>query len=88
MTLTGRAAEARPDIDALAAVQYGIVTHAVRINGVGGRAWVTAGPGRPDIGHADPETGSYRATATAMTEAERRRAGLRRNGQPRRAATD
>lgn len=88
MTLSGRAAEAHPDIDALTAVHYGIVTHAVRINGVGGRAWVTAGPGRPDIGIADPETGAYRAAAASMTEAERRRAGLRRNGQPQRAATD
>lgn len=86
MTLSGRAAEARPDIDALAAVHYGIVTHAVRINGVGGRAWVTAGPGRPEVGIADPETGVYLATAAGMTEAERRRAGLRRNGRPRRVA--
>lgn len=87
MTLTGRAAEQRPDIDNLTPVRYGIVTHAVRVNGVGGRAWVTAGPGRPDIGHADPETGAYRAQAAAMTEAERRQAGLRRNGLPRRKAT-
>lgn len=87
MTLTGRAAEQHPDIDALTPVRYGLVTHAVRINGVGGRAWVTAGPGRPDIGHADPETGAYQATVAAMTETERRQAGLRRNGLPRRRAT-
>lgn len=88
MTLTGRAAEERPDINALAPIRYGIVTHAVRINGIGGRAWVTAGPGRPEVGIADPETGVYVATAAGMTEAERRRAGLRRNGLPRRKATD
>lgn len=87
MTLTGRAAEQRPDIDALTPIRYGIVTHAVRINGVGGRAWVTAGPGRADLGHADPETGSYQATVTGMTESERREAGLRRNGRPRRTGT-
>lgn len=87
MTLTGRAAEERPDINALAPIRYGIVTHAVRINGVGGRAWVTAGPGRPDVGHADPDTGAYRAAVGAMTETERRAAGLRRNGLPRRKAT-
>lgn len=84
MTLTGRAAERRPDIDALTAVRYGIVTHAVRVNGIGGRAWITAGPGRPDLGAADPETGAYRTAVGAMTEAERRQAGLRRNGRPRR----
>lgn len=87
MTLTGQAAGQHPEVNALTAVRYGIVTHAVRINGVGGRAWVTAGPGRPDIGHADPETGAYRAEVAAMTEAERRAAGLRRNGLPRRKAT-
>jgi len=87
MTLSGRAAEERPEVNALGAVRYGIVTHAVRINGVGGRAWVTAGPGRPDLGHADPETGTYQTTVAAMTEAERREAGLRRNGRPRRETT-
>lgn len=87
MTLTGRAAEEHPDIDTLKPVQYGIVTHAVRINGTGGRAWITAGPGRPDLGDADPETGTYRTAAAGMTEAERREAGLRRNGQPRRKTT-
>ena len=86
MTLTGRAAEQRPDIDALAAVRYGIVTHAVRVNGIGGRAWITAGPGQPGLGAADPETGTYRTAVGAMTEAERRKAGLRRNGQPKRTA--
>lgn len=87
MTLSGRAAEERPDVNALAAVRYGIVTHAIRINGVGDRAWVHAGPGRADIGHADPETGTYRSTAAGMTESERREAGLRRNGLPRRKTT-
>lgn len=88
MTLTGRAAEQRPEINGLAAVRYGIVTHAVRINGIGGRAWITAGPGRPDLGHADSETGTYRTVAGAMAEAERRQAGLRRNGRSKRTATN
>lgn len=87
MTLTGRSAEQHPDIDVLTPVRYGLVTHAARINGAGGRAWVTAGPGRPGFGHVDPGTGAYQAAATAMTEAERRAAGLRRNGLPRRKAT-
>lgn len=87
MTFTGRAAQQRPDIDTLTPVRYGIVTHAVRINGTGGRAWVTAGPGREDIGHVDPESGTYQAAAAAMTETERRQAGLRRNGRPRKGAT-
>lgn len=87
MTLTGRAAEAHPDIDTLKAVRYGLVTHAARINGAGGRAWVTAGPGRPEFGDVDPGTGAYQAVATAMTETERRAAGLRRNGLPRRKAS-
>lgn len=87
MTLTGRAAEERPEANALKSVRYGIVTHAVRVNGVGGRAWITAGPGRPELGNADPETGAYRTAVGAMTETERRQAGLRRNGQSRRKAT-
>lgn len=87
MTLTGRAAQQRPDIDTLTPVRYGIVTHSARVNGAGGRAWVTAGPGRPGFGDVDPGTGAYQAVATAMTETERRAAGLRRNGIPRRKAT-
>jgi len=83
MTLTGRAAEEHPEINDLKSVRYGLVTHAARINGAGGRAWVTAGPGRPDFGDVDSGTGAYQAVATGMTEAERRAAGLRRNGSPR-----
>jgi len=84
MTLSGRAAEEHPEVNALTAVRYGLVTHAARINGAGGRAWVTAGPGCPDFGDVDPGTGAYQAVAPGMTEAERRAAGLRRNGSPRR----
>ena len=50
MTLTGRAAEEHPEINDLKSVRYGLVTHAARINGAGGRAWVTAGPGRTGFG--------------------------------------
>ncbi|ACU71768.1 hypothetical protein Caci_2859 [Catenulispora acidiphila DSM 44928] len=87
MTLSGRSAEEHPDVDALQAVRYGIVTHSVRANGVGGLAWVSAGPGRPDLGQVDPESGTYRTAVAEMTETERREAGLRRNGRSRRGAT-
>lgn len=86
MTLSGRAAQQRSDIDVLTAVRYGIVTHAARINGANGWTRVTAGPGRPEFGHVDSGTGAYQSAATAMTEAERRAAGLRRNGLSRRKA--
>lgn len=84
MTLTGRSAEEHPEVNALAAIRYGIVTHAVRAVGKVESARITAGPGQPALGHADPETGIYRTVAAGMSEAERREAGLRRNGRPRR----
>jgi hypothetical protein len=83
MTLSGRAAEQRPDIDLLAAVPLGIVTHVVRHVGPGGMKRLSAGPGAL-IGHVVTETGAYRAAVGQMTDQERREAGLRRNGQPRR----
>lgn len=87
MTLSGRAAEEPPDIDALAAVRYGIVTHQIRQIGdtVFGRR-LTAGPGNA-VGHVEADTGTYRSTAASMSEADRREAELRRNGLPRRKAT-
>ncbi len=84
MTLSGQAAEQHPGIDTLTAVRYGIVTHHIRQVG-DTVTWerLTAGPGG-GLGRVDPETGTYRTATAAMTEAERRKAGLRRNGLPRR----
>jgi hypothetical protein len=87
VTVSGRAAAEHPELNDLAPIRYGIVTHAVRTTGVGGRAWVSAGPGRPDLGDVDPEAGTYRTVVGGMTEDERREAGLRRNGTLRRKAT-
>lgn len=83
MALSGRAAAEHPDTDRLKPVVYGIVTHAVRQAGKPGTARrISAGPG-VRIGHIDPGTGAYQAAANAMTEDERREAGLRRNGRRR-----
>lgn len=81
MTLTGRAADERPEINSLTAVRFGIVTHQVRQIGdtVFGQR-LTAGPGGT-LGHVETGTGTYRSAAAAMTKAERREVGLRRNGQ-------
>lgn len=83
MTLSGHIATDHPEVDRLAVVPLGIVTHQIRQigNTVVGRR-LTAGPGGT-LGHVEPGTGAYRSTAAGMTEAERRQAGLRRNGQRR-----
>jgi hypothetical protein len=83
MTLSGRIAAGRPELDRLKPIPLGIVTHQVRQIGstVFGRR-LTAGPGGT-LGHVEPDTGTYRSTAAAMTETERREAGLRRNGRRR-----
>lgn len=84
MTLSGKAAVQRPDVDLLVRVPLGIVTHSVReIDKRNGMRRLSAGPGT-SIGTVDFETGVYYTAAAAMTEADRRAAGLRRNGQPRR----
>lgn len=81
MTLSGRIAIECPDVDQLKPVPLGVVTHKIRQVGKTS-AWqrLTAGPGSR-LGRVDPTTGTYRTTVGAMTEAERRAAGLRRNGQ-------
>ncbi len=85
--LSGNAANDRPDIDELHPVPLGIVTHASRKTiGRAGTARISAGPIAP-IGVCDPETGMYQAAANQLTEDERRAAGLRRNGRPRRNQT-
>lgn len=83
MTLSGRSADDHPETDQLTVVPLGIVTHQIRQIGdtiVGRR--LTAGPGGT-LGRVEPGTGTYRSTAAGMTEAERRQAGLRRNGRRR-----
>jgi len=83
MTLSGRIVDDHPELDRLKPIPLGIVTHQVRQIGdtVFGRR-LTAGPGGT-LGRVEAGTGTYRSTAAAMTEAERREAGLRRNGQRR-----
>lgn len=83
MSLSGRIAAERPDIDQLKPVPLGIVTHKVRQADKGG-TWqrLTAGPGGR-LGRVDSTTGTYRTAVGMMTEAERREAGLRRNGRRR-----
>ena len=84
MTPSRRAAAERPDLDGLKAVPLGIVTHQYRqVGEFGGWRRLSAGPAM-SVGHLDSEGGTYRAAAAEMTEAERRAAGIRRNGQPRR----
>lgn len=85
MTLSGRIAAARADVDTLTAVPLGIVSHVVReADKRGGYSRLSAGP-HAAFGQVDTETGAYRTAAGAMTEAERRAAGMRRNGKPRRS---
>jgi hypothetical protein len=83
MTLSGAAAQARPGIDTLAAVPLGIVTHIEReVDNRGTKRRLSVGNGT-EHGRIEPATGAYRTAAAQMTEAERREAGLRRNGRPR-----
>lgn len=59
MTLSGRIAEERPDVDRLKSIPLGIVTHKIRQVGHAS-TWqrLTAGPGGR-LGRVDPTTGSY-----------------------------
>ena len=85
MTLTGRAAEQRPDVDLLAPVTIAIATHTVSPDRYGSRQRATTSATRADtLGHVDSETGAYRNAANAISETDRRSLGLRRNGRPRR----
>lgn len=85
MTLTGRAAQQRPDVDALAPVAIDIATHTVANDRYGDPQRETVGATRADvIGVVDAETGTYRSASNAVSETDRRNLGLRRNGRPRR----
>jgi hypothetical protein len=80
MTLTGRAAKQRPDVDTLAQVAIGIATHAYASDGRR-----STGAERADVlGLVDPATGAYRSAANSISETDRRALKLRRNGRPRR----
>lgn len=84
MTLSGRAALERPDIDKLEATPVATVVHQQRqIGKAGGWRRMSAAVGRTP-GYVDPETGVYESPTRRMTEGERREAGLRRNGRSRR----
>lgn len=85
MTLTGRAAQQHPDIDVLTSVAISIATHAIVPDRRGDQHRESTGAVRADvIGVVDPETGAYRSASNAVSEADRRKLGLRRNGRPRR----
>lgn len=80
MTLSGSAAQQHPDIDDLAPVTIEIATHADTPDGRH-----STGADRADVlGLVDPESGAYRSAANTVSEHDRRRLGLRRNGRPRR----
>jgi hypothetical protein len=84
MTLTGRAAQQHPDVDALKPVTIAVATHAVAPDGHGDQQRQSTGAERADvIGTVDPETGTYRSVSNAVSEKDRRSLGLRRNGRPR-----
>lgn len=84
MTLTGRAAQQRPDINTLAPVAIAIASHAVATDRFGETRRESAGAARADvIGVVDTETGTYRSASNAVSETDRRSLGLRRNGRPR-----
>lgn len=84
MTLTGRIAQQHPDVDKLAPTTQPLVIHYVRQVGNAGR-WgrLSTNPG-PRLGSVNAETGAYASDARHMTENERRKTGLRRNGRLRR----
>lgn len=86
MTLSGKIAALRPDIDMLAPTRVDIAVHQWCADVKGGaKHRESHGPERADVfGTVEPGTGTYQSTANTLTEAQRRGAGLRRNGRPRR----
>lgn len=85
MTLTGRAAQQHPDVDALKPATIQVATHTVSPDRYGDQRRETTGATRADVlGTVDPETGVYRSVANTISEEQRRALGLRRNGRPRR----
>ena len=85
VTLTGRAAQQHPDIDALTPASIAVATHSVTPDTFGDQHRESVGAERADVlGIVDPETGTYRSVSNAVSETDRRSLGLRRNGRPRR----
>jgi hypothetical protein len=86
VTLSGRIAAERPDIDNLGPSPFAVALHLryqTRKNG----PWHQRSYGPdPVFGFVEPATGAYRSAVGLMTEAERREVGTRRNGRPRRPA--
>ena len=81
--LSGRAAAQRPDVDALHVTEIPLVGHRrIRVGESAQTRRLTMGNHGPGV--IDPDAGVYRADVNGMTEAQRRTAGLRRNGLPRR----
>lgn len=84
MTLTGRAAQQHPDVNALAPAPIAVATHSVEADSFGDQHRESVGADRADVlGIVDPETGTYRSVSNAVSETDRRSLGLRRNGRPR-----
>ncbi len=86
MSLSGRIAAERPDVDQLRAAPFPLVLH-LRYQTRKHGPWHRRSYG-PDaaFGFVDTTSGTYRSTVGLMTEAERRAHGVRRNGRPRRPA--
>lgn len=81
--LSGRAAQQRPEVDALHVAEIPIGGHRRIQVGKTAQTWrLTMGNRGPGV--VDHDSGVYRADVNRMTEAQRRAAGIRRNGQPRR----
>lgn len=84
MTLSGGAAIRRPGIDELGPSVQQLVAHERREVDKSGRYQLVVTTPHASSGRIDRATGAYRALANALSEADRRAFGLRRNGQPRR----
>ena len=81
MTLSGAIAALRPDVDGPRRILAPVVVHEVVKDGMDVFKHTRAGIGAG--GTVSHVSGSYTAEANGMTEAQRRAAGLRRNGRPR-----
>lgn len=81
--LTGRAAAQRPDVNELAKQPIIVAVHDVR-HVPGGVAVRRSGAPATTPGLIGRESGEYVADANRLTAEQRRAAGIRRNGQPRR----
>jgi hypothetical protein len=84
--LSGAIAALRPDVDQLARLLRPVVVHERREVGSRGEV-VKYSQAAPNVaGTVNRTTGAYAAAVNRMSETERRTAGIRRNGRPRRRA--